>query len=38
MRWDTYNRLWQAMKKWISKIMRDEDSDDDPFNHPYVIL
>ena len=33
-----YNRIWRPFKKWVKKILKQDNDHDNYFDHPYVIF
>ena len=33
-----YERFWKPMKKWIRRIVKGRDDDDNNFSHPFAIF
>jgi len=33
-----YYQVWVPIKKWIDKVVKRNDDDDNQFNHPYIIF
>lgn len=39
MRFDNlYYRVWESIRKWINKVVKSNDEDDNHFNHPYATF
>lgn len=33
-----HGSVWTPLKKWVNKRILGKDDNDDPFNHPLIIL
>jgi hypothetical protein len=33
-----YYRVWVPIKKWINKVVKRDNDDDNQFNNPYVVF
>ena len=32
------NRVWVPIKKWINKVVKRNNDDDNQFNNPYIVF